>query len=123
MALRGRFAIVPEFLFSNRDHPGRVVRRFPAHHLRAAVEDPALAGRRLLPHWRILLEYARCVQRVSMPASEQARCYWALVAWLGQHHNWARLAADPLIAVVPSAGGLFLKLTASDRRWLGERMQ
>ena len=122
LALRGRFAIVPDYLFVSRDHPARAVRRFPAHHLRAAVENPALAGRRVLPHWRILAEYARSVRGGALPATERARCYLALTRWVGRHHNWARLAVDPVIAVAPWTAPFFLRAAASDRRWLQERI-
>jgi glycosyltransferase involved in cell wall biosynthesis len=122
LALRGRFAIVPDYLFFSRDHPRRAVRRFPAHHLRAAFENPALAGRRVLPHWRILAEYARGVRRAGLPAAERARCYAALFRWLGRHGNWARLAVDPVIAAAPSTAPFLLRLAASDRRWLAKRV-
>ena len=122
LALRGRFFIVPEYLFLNRDHPGRTVRRFPAHHLRAGVVDPALAGRRVLPHWRIFAEYARCIRRSAMRVSERVRCYLALGEWLLRPHNGARLAADLVIAAAPSAGNVLLKIAASDRRWLTGRV-
>jgi glycosyltransferase involved in cell wall biosynthesis len=121
LALRGRFHILPEPLFLNRDHPERTVRRFPAHHLRAAHENPALAGRRVLPHWRILAEYVRAVRLAPIAAAERARCYLALAGWLGRDSNWARLAADPVIAVAPSSGDLFLRLSGSRRRWLAAR--
>lgn len=122
LALRGRFAIVPEYLFLNRDHADRAVRRFPAHHLRAAYENPALAGRRVLPHWRILAEYARGVGRAGLAPSERARCYLALARWLVRHHNWARLALDPVIAIAPATSPFFIRLAGSDRSWLGKRV-
>ncbi len=122
LALRGRFAILPEYLFLSRDHPRRAVRRFPAHHLRAAFENPALAGRRVLPHWRILGEYAQIVQRAGLPASERTRCYLALARWLGRDSNWARLAVDPVIAVAPSIAPFFSRLAASERRWLAKKV-
>jgi glycosyltransferase involved in cell wall biosynthesis len=121
LALQGRFAIVPDYLFFSRDHPCRLVRRFPAHHLRAAVENPELAGRRLMPHWRILAEYGRGVRRARLPPSERVRCFIALARWLGRHGNWARLAVDPVIAVAPSTAPFFLRLAASNQRWLGKR--
>ena len=123
LALRGRFAIVPEPLFLNRDHPARAVRRFPAHHRRLAHEAPALAGRRLLPHWRILGAYARAVRRVPMSARERARCGTALLGWVGRHGNWARLATDPLVALFPASGDALARLAGSERRWLAGRIE
>lgn len=123
LALHGRFAIVPELLFFNRDHPGRAVRRFPAHHQRAAHEVPALAGRRLLPHWRILRAYAGVTRRVPLAPIERARCMLALLGWIGRHGNWARLATDPLVAVYPPAGDLLARLASSEARWLGSRVR
>ena len=123
LAMRGRFAVLPECLFSNRDHPGRAIRRFPAHHTRAVAENPTLAGRRVFPHWRILAEYVRRVRRVPMPPAERARCYLALGGWLRRHQNWARLGADLVIAAVPGSGDLFLRLSGSERHWLADRVR
>jgi glycosyltransferase involved in cell wall biosynthesis len=103
LALRGRFHIVPEPLFFNRDHPGRSVRALPAHHLRGEWFDPALANRRLLPHWRILREYARAIDQAPIAAAERWRCRGHLVRWLGLHMNWARLGADVVIATAPGS--------------------
>jgi len=52
LSLLGRYRILPERLSFNRDHPNRSGRADPAHHLRAVWFDPALAGRRVFPHWR-----------------------------------------------------------------------
>jgi len=123
LALRGRFGIVADDLFRSRDHPARAVRRFPSHRLRAEYENPALARRRLLPHWRIFGEYARGVRRAELPLSERARCYAALARWLGRHHNWARLAVDPVVALAPAMEPALIRLTHSDRRWLTERLR
>lgn len=122
LALRGRYAIVPEFLFLNRDHPGRASRALPVHHMRGALFNPALAGRRIVPHWRILLEYARCVGRAPVGRHERVACYASLHRWLTQHQNWARLVADLLIWTFPSFGPLALRRTRSAERWLAERV-
>ncbi len=61
IGLRGRYVILPELLFFNRDHQDRSVRANPAHHMRVAWFDPAQAGKRVLPHWRIFSEYRRAV--------------------------------------------------------------
>lgn len=118
LALRGRFRIVPEPLFLNRDHPGRSVRALPAHHLRGEWFDPALAGRRILPHWRILAEYVRCIRRAPIPESERRRCYAHVGRWLGIHSNWARLGADVVIAAYPDAWKPLLRASRAADEWL-----
>ena len=118
LALMGRYALIPEPLFMNRDYSGRSVRALPAHHMRAAWFDPSRARKRALPHWRILYEYTRCVGRARIGFSEKAACYLALWRWLGQHMNWARLIADLVIAVAPGTWRLFSKATASSEKWL-----
>ena len=101
MALRGRYRIVGEPLFINRDHPGRSVRALPAHHLRGEWFDPANRGKRVLPHWRVFGEYFRCIREAPIPASERRRAYVYALGWLGIHMNWARLGADLVIALAP----------------------
>jgi glycosyltransferase involved in cell wall biosynthesis len=118
LALRGRFRIVPEPLFLNRDHPGRSVRALPAHHLRGEWFDPALAGRRILPHWRILAEYVRCIRRAAIPEAERRRCYAHMGRWLGIHANWARLGADLVIAAVPGAWMPLMRASRAADEWL-----
>jgi hypothetical protein len=115
--------VLAEYLFFNRDHPQRAVRRFPTHHARAGMEDPALAGRRLLPYWRILREYVRSVQNAPLGAGERTRCYAELAHWVARHGNWARLAVDPVIALAPASGPVLARLAASQRRWLGRRVR
>jgi glycosyltransferase involved in cell wall biosynthesis len=123
LALHGRFVILPDYLFSNRDHPARAVRRFPTHQSRAALEDPAMAGRRLLPHWRILGEYLRTVRDAEISAAERRRCRLELVRWAARRRNWARLASDPLIAMMPSIGPVLARLADSEQDWLAGRIR
>jgi len=101
MALLGRFHQVPEVLFYSRDHPERSIRAMPAHHLRGAWFDPRRGTRRVYPHWRILLEYFRCIRRRALAGSARAACYACLLRWLGLDGNWARLGADVIVAASP----------------------
>ncbi len=119
LALRGRYTIVPELLFFNRDHPERLVRAYPSHHMRAGWFDTTLEGKRVLPHWRIMLEYIRCVQRAPITALEKARCHLVATRWLTIHWNWARLIADLIIVVVPSAWKPLLRASRAAENWLG----
>lgn len=118
LGLHGRFYEIPEYLFFSRDHPDRSTRAMPAHHLRGAWFDPANAGRKVYPHWRILTEYFRCVGRASLSRYERARCYLHLVSWIGVSLNWARLIADVIIAVRPSTWTWFYKVSRSGETWL-----
>ena len=94
------------------------MRALPAHHLRGEWFDPEQAGRRLLPHWRILGEYVRCIRRAAIPEHERRRCYAHLFGWLGIHANWARLGADLVIATVPAAWKPLLRASRAGERWL-----
>ena len=107
LGLRGALHEVPEYLFYNRDHAARATRAQPQFHQRAAWFDPARAGRRVLPYWRVLAEYARSVGRVPLSRGERWRCYWALTQWLRKPRNLKRLAADVPIAVHPGVWDLF----------------
>jgi glycosyltransferase involved in cell wall biosynthesis len=103
LGLLGRFHMVPEPLFINRDHPSRCIRALPAHHLRLQWWDPRQAGRRIFPHWKILKEYARLLRVCPLSADERRRCRLALLGWCARDLNWARLAADVVIGVSPSS--------------------
>jgi len=118
LALLGRYRLVAEPLFRNRDHPDRSVRALPAHHLRGAWFDPALEGRRLFPHWRILSEYARAIARAPVGWSEKGRCDAALLRWLRRDSNWARLGADLVIGVAPGTWELMARRRRSRESWL-----
>jgi glycosyltransferase involved in cell wall biosynthesis len=117
LALRGRYQIVPEPLFLNRDHPGRSIRALPAHHLRGEWFDPSRANRRILPHWRILGEYVRCIRQAPIPPAERRRCYVHACRWLGIHANWARLGADIVIAALPFSWKSLMRASQAADRW------
>ena len=116
LGLRGRLHEIPESLFFSRDHPDRSVRALPAHHLRAEWFDPSRAAKAVFPHWRILLEYFNCVRRVPLTTYERTRCYLSLVRWLGIDLNWARIAADLVIAAIPSSWEVLLRLSQNFHR-------
>jgi hypothetical protein len=111
LGLLGRFHIVHEALFLNRDHPSRCIRALPAHHLRLEWHDPSQAGRRIFPHWRILGEYARLLRICPLSVAERRRCALALLAWCARDLNWARLGTDIVIGSVPGARRLLDPLT------------
>jgi len=113
LSLLGCYRILPEALFFNRDHPGRSVRAYPAHHLRAGWFDPALAGRRVFPHWRVFYEYFRAVNRARVSGWQRVCCYPHIAGWLARDLNFARLAADVVIAVFPTCWQWMATITRS----------
>ena len=118
LSLLGRYRILPEKLCFDRDHPDRSIRAMPAHHLRAEWFDPALAGRRVFPHWRVLYEYFRAVQRARTSAWEKARCYPHLARWVARDLNWARMGADLVIAIYPNSWHWMASIARSRETWL-----
>jgi glycosyltransferase involved in cell wall biosynthesis len=121
LGLRGRFHEVPEYLLFNRDHSERSTRALVQHHLRGAWVDPALAGKRVLPHWRILIEYVRCIRRVPLSRGERLRCYGHLTRWLRVPRNLKWLAADVPIFVDPRAWDAFVRYRAARKQQARDR--
>jgi glycosyltransferase involved in cell wall biosynthesis len=113
LALLGRFYEVPEYLFYLRDHSARSVRSMPAHHQRVAWFDPDRMNQKVLPHWRILLEYWKTVRRAPLTFAQRFRCHMYLARWLGRYSNWARMAADVVIFVKPGSWRFLYKLASS----------
>ncbi len=113
LSLLGRFRIIPEPLFLNRDHPDRGTRAYPAHHLRAVWFDPHMAGRMVFPHWRILGEYLRTVSHARLSFFERFCCFGHVATWLFRDLNFARLGADLLLAFFPGVWRVMEKLIAA----------
>jgi glycosyltransferase involved in cell wall biosynthesis len=115
LGLIGRFCEIPEYLFFSRDHPERSIRAMPAHHLRGAWFDPSNSSRVVFPHWRIFLEYLKCVRRVPLSGYERRCCYMHLGRWVGVRMNWARMLSDLIIAIWPESWKVFYRLTGGEK--------
>jgi glycosyltransferase involved in cell wall biosynthesis len=118
LSLLGRYFILPERFCFDRDHPSRSIRAYPAHHLRAEWFDPALAGRRVFPHWRVFYEYLRAVNRAPVSGWQRACCYPHIAGWLVRDLNWARLAADVVIGVYPDSWRWMASIAGRRETWL-----
>jgi hypothetical protein len=105
LALRGRFALVPEPLFINRDHPGRCTRitqaRGERRHL-IAWYDTQLSYNRVLSTWQFHLACLRLIGRHVRSPGERLRCHAALLASL-RPRTAAYLVLEPLMMVSPRA--------------------
>ncbi|MEM6319831.1 MAG: glycosyltransferase [Bacteroidota bacterium] len=109
IGLYGQFHEIPERLFLSRDHAHRSIRAMPAHHQRAAWFNPKNANRKILPHWRILREYIRCIQVTPLSLTEKIQCNRYILGWLFQHKNWAWLLLDFVLYFYPDAWQLFFR--------------
>ncbi len=114
LGLHGKFSFLPEPLFLCRDHPERSICAMPAHHMRGQWFDPKRKGKFVFPHWRILSEYFKCIDRVKeLTAREKFDCQAAVLKWLGIHQNWARLLADPLLVFFPGMENALIRFGKS----------
>ncbi|MDH4146318.1 MAG: glycosyltransferase family 2 protein [Acidimicrobiia bacterium] len=83
LALRGRLHHGDEVLFLQREHRGRSVHTHDWRRPRAAISwyDPARAGARVFPTWRLLGEHARVVALAPQGPVVRAGAARALGAW------------------------------------------
>jgi glycosyltransferase involved in cell wall biosynthesis len=97
LSLFGRFHLVDEYLFLNRDHTGRSVRSLPVRLCRGrsrlskyigvgpipATEwwDASKKGKIVFPEWRVLQEYWRSPGLAPLGGSQKMACYLRLVGF------------------------------------------
>jgi len=109
MALRGRFSLISEPLFSRRFHSLKTSSRFSNDPRGGMVAfDPANAGKAVFPEVLKTMGFLSAIKRASLPTGERHRCYRHLLKWLWTRRK--RLRRD-----------LFLELDAALQRWLPER--
>lgn len=92
LALRGRIARLPGFLYMRREHTGRSVQAYPSLRERYAWLSPGYAGRRMFPYWGYLRGFASAVARVPMKLRDKMACSIVLLRWVRYH--WKDLARD-----------------------------
>ena len=100
LALRGRFTVVPEVLFFNRDHPDRATRQLKSMRAQAAWYAPDSPPPTTCGPGRYTTSL-RLVRRYVPEPAERRRCYVALFKSLAHRHGWFRLAFEPLEAIDP----------------------
>jgi glycosyltransferase involved in cell wall biosynthesis len=97
LGLRGRFYVIPEFLFLHREHAERSVELHPTRQERTVWMDPTTAGKILLPHFRQLGELILCLHRTPMSFKDRIACYGHLARWTLVNHR--RFSSDVSVAV------------------------
>jgi glycosyltransferase involved in cell wall biosynthesis len=107
LALLGRFLLVPEPLFLNREHPWRFKRqhRYPSSELAwftpGQAQRSRFAGWRMLRTWVLCGKSLRSVHRRVARLPERLRCYAHLLASLRFRERWQYLLAEPLLLLDP----------------------
>jgi len=121
LALRGRFALVPEPLFINRDHAGRCTRITRTHGARRHViawYDTQLSHDRVLSTWQFHLACLRQIRRHVRSRGERLRCHRQLLGAL-RPRTVAYLVLEPLMLVSPHALTLARAIKRAVRRASG----
>ncbi len=72
LSLHGRLYQIPEYLFRRRSHPDRAY-RVPLYE-RIAIEDPAKAGKVVLPTWLQWFDYIAAIRRTKLSLIEKFQC-------------------------------------------------
>ncbi len=107
LSLIGRFLLVPEVLFLNREHPHRFKRqhRYPSSEL--AWYTPPKAHRSAFHGWRMLRTWVlygmalRALHRQIDAWPVRLRCYGHLLASLRFRERWQYLPVEPLLLLDP----------------------
>lgn len=83
VALHGKLFQVPDYLFFEREHPGRSVRAFNWRkpHEAVAWYAPEKAGKLIFPAWRLLYEFIACIWRAPGYARVRFRCHKEVARW------------------------------------------
>jgi glycosyltransferase involved in cell wall biosynthesis len=102
LALRGVFAEVPEVLFFHGWHGKNMDTLYPDARDQHVWFNPDDRGRLIFPHWRVLQEYLRLSNRVSLPWKERILCYGHLLRWQWRfrghlRRDFSRLACEALV--------------------------
>jgi glycosyltransferase involved in cell wall biosynthesis len=119
LALLGRFALVPEPLFLNREHPQRFKRqhRYPSSELAWYTPGKArrggLSGWRMLRTWILYGTSARSVHRRVDKLPERLRCYRQLLASLRFRERTQYLLLEPLLPLDPRLVALIKSIKRS----------
>jgi hypothetical protein len=86
LALRGKFAAVPDTSFFRRMFEIAAY-RYPSPYDRMAIYEPGKPGQLSFPHWWLLRDFLIAIYRTPIGASERLRCLASMGIWL---QRWGR---------------------------------
>jgi hypothetical protein len=86
MGLRGRFILIPAFLFSRRKHVSQASRRHRFE--RNLIFDPAKVGTMVFPFFQLASGYLLAISRAQLSWTERLRCYEQFLKWLWPYRTY-----------------------------------
>ncbi len=105
LALCGRFVLLDEVLFLNRDHPRRFTRAAWRDYHKERQYHAPLDPRHVPPTLSVFRAYLAAVGKHVPSAAERLRCYAAVVRAMGVYYNRRALVKDVLFAINPGLLG------------------
>ena len=102
LALLGRFFMIPERLFYNRDHPQRFICVYRGRHLHHKWYDPMNAGKTSFSDWALFFQFLKAVHDTTLTPYQRLRCYGEMITYF--LWNWPRMARDVLNAISQLVG-------------------
>ncbi len=85
MSLLGPFYEVPEYLFLYRHHAEQSWGGNKSNQAQQTWYDPARAGKRTYPHWRLLSEHLKSISRSPVGPIDRVSCYLYMGYWMRKH--------------------------------------
>jgi glycosyltransferase involved in cell wall biosynthesis len=95
MSLLGKFFEVPDYLFFYRFHEAQSWGGAKSRHAMQAWYDPRRAGKITFPHWRLLREHLRSIERAPIGLRDRVSCYFYMAYWIRK--NWRYLGNNLLL--------------------------
>jgi glycosyltransferase involved in cell wall biosynthesis len=97
LSLLGKFYEIPDYLFFYRNHAQQSWQKHPMKRANQEVWfDPARRKKMVFPHWRLLREHLRAVQKAPLTLDERLRCYLCVAWWVRK--QWRNLARNLVYA-------------------------
>lgn len=116
LALRGKFVLLDEVLFLNRDHPQRFTRAVWRDYEKERLFYAPDARNALPPSLSVFRAYFGAVDKYVPGLAERARCYAMVARAMTVDYNRRALIKDGLLVLSPQ---LFALIRASKRRLRG----
>lgn len=82
LVLHGKFIELPEYLFYKRNHAQAHWIVYRTRQERDAWYDPRLVNSRTFPHWRLLREHLRSIERAPMNWLDRQLCRFSMLRWM-----------------------------------------